>query len=157
MSNKYIGKGTRILKHSIVYESWIGDNCLIGNSCVVAYSKVGNNCIIENLCLLCKGVTLEDDVFVGDAVIFCNDKFPSIVKYRRERTVEANHKAMPTLVKKGAAIGSGCVIICGVTIGENALLGGGSTLTHDIPAGEVWAGNPAHKLEDKRNELPQPS
>jgi acetyltransferase-like isoleucine patch superfamily enzyme len=147
MNNNRLGKKVRILKHSIVYNSEIGDNTLIGNLCVVASCKVGKNCIIENCCVLCKGLTIEDNVFVGDGVIFTNDKRPSITKYQQNKTTEANHQAMPTIIKKGATIGNGSTIVCGVIVGENALLGAGSVLTRSIPPNETWAGNPARKLE----------
>ena len=82
-------------------------------------------------------MTIEDDVFIGPRTTFTNDKYPPSTKEQWQQT----------LIKKGAAIGAGTVIICGVTIGEGARIGAGSVVTHDVPAGEVWCGNPARRIQ----------
>ena len=80
------------------------------------------------------GITLEDNVFVGANVAFTNDKYPRSKEYGN---------TLPTLIKRGATIGAGCTVLCGITIGENAMIGAGSVVTKDVPAGELWVGAPA--------------
>jgi acetyltransferase-like isoleucine patch superfamily enzyme len=118
----------------------IGENTKIG-----AYTEigkgvvVGDNCSIQARCLLYEGLTIEDNVFVGPGVIFLNDVYPpSYGKHWKK-----------TLVKRGAAIGGGAVILPGVVIGENSLVGAGSVVKKDIPAGEIWCGNPCAFLRKR--------
>ena len=104
---------------------------------------IGNNVTIKNGVQIWDGITLEDNVCVGANVSFTNDRYP--------HAKNAEWKLERTLVKRGASIGAGSTILCGVTIGENAMIGIGSVVTKDVPAGEVWVGNPAHflkKVED---------
>jgi acetyltransferase-like isoleucine patch superfamily enzyme len=88
-------------------------------------------------------VTLEDEVFVGHGVVFTNDRLPRAANQKGELQTEADWKCIPTLVKRGASIGSGATLLCGITIGENAMIGAGSVVTKDVPAGAIVAGNPA--------------
>jgi len=88
----------------------------------------------------------EDEVFVGHGVIFINDRFPRATNSRGELQSEADWTCVPTVVKRGASIGSGSTILCGVTIGERAIVGAGSVVTKDVPEGAVVAGNPARNL-----------
>ena len=104
---------------------------------------IGNNVTIKNGVQIWDGITLEDNVCVGANVCFTNDRYP--------HAKNAEWHLEPTLVKRGASIGAGSTILCGVTIGENAMIGIGSVVTHNVPAGEVWVGNPARflkKVED---------
>lgn len=102
---------------------------------------IGDNVIIGGGCFIPEGVTIEDDAWIGPKACFTNDRFPPSPRDMWEKT----------LVKKGARIGAGCTILCGITIGEGALIGAGSTVTKDVPAGEIWCGNPAKVIakEDK--------
>ncbi len=114
----------------------IGENCNICSHCLVENGAViGDNVTIKSGVQVWDGVTLEDWVFVGSNVTFTNDRNP--------KSRNKNWVMEPTLVKKGASIGAGSCILCGLTIGENSVIGMGSVVTRDVPAGEVWAGNPA--------------
>lgn len=131
-----IGDGTKIWHWThIMPGAVIGENCMIGSFVSIASnSRMGNNCRIQNHVSIFDGVTLEDDVFIGPMVSFTNVKRPRA--YKRGRYEK-------TLIKKGAAIGANATIICGVTIGENAFIGAGSTVTKDVPDGMIAWGNPA--------------
>lgn len=118
----------------------IGENCNICSHCFIENEAViGNNVTIKNGVQIWDGITLEDNVCIGANVSFTNDKYP--------RAKNPNWVLENTLIKKGASIGAGSTILCGVTIGENAMIGIGSVVTKDVPAGEVWVGNPAHFLK----------
>jgi UDP-2-acetamido-3-amino-2,3-dideoxy-glucuronate N-acetyltransferase len=113
----------------------IGENCNICSQCFIENRvKIGNNVTIKNGVYLWDGITIEDNVQIGPNVTFTNDKYP-----RAKQDFELQH----TLIKKGASIGAGSVILGGVTIGENAMIGAGSVVTKDIPSNELWYGNPA--------------
>ena len=105
-------------------------------------SSIGARCKISSHTFICEGVTIEDEVFVGHGVIFINDRRPRATTDGRLQT-EADWQVVPTVVKRGASIGSGAILICGVTVGEDALVGAGAVVTHDIPAGGVVTGVPA--------------
>ncbi|HON00741.1 MAG TPA: acyltransferase, partial [Acidobacteriota bacterium] len=110
----------------------------------------GNRCKISSHTFICEGVTIEDEVFVGHGVVFINDTYPRATAGGRLQT-ETDWKVEPTLVKRGASIGSGAVILSNVTIGEGAIVGAGAVVTKDVPARTIVAGNPARifrRLED---------
>ena len=118
----------------------IGENCNICSHCFIENDVViGDDVTIKCGVQVWDGVTLEDSVFVGANVTFTNDRYP--------RAKNAEWKMEPTTVKRGASIGAGSTILCGVTIGEHAVIGIGSVVTKDVPAGEVWVGNPARFLK----------
>ena len=118
----------------------IGANCNICSHCFIeSEAVIGNNVTIKNGVQVWDGITLEDHVCVGAKVSFTNDRYP--------QAKNADWKLERTLVKRGASIGAGSTILCGVTIGENAMIGAGSVVTKDVPAGEVWVGNPAKFLK----------
>ena len=137
-----IGENTEIGTNTIIDDfAVIGSGCTIGNNCKIHHFthidnkvRIGNNVKIQDHVMIPHGVTLEDGVFVGPSVAFSNDKYP--------RSKEYGH-TLPTLVKRGATIGAGCTVLCGITIGEKAMIGAGSVVTKDVPAGELWVGNPA--------------
>lgn len=132
-----IGDGTKIWHLVHVRENAkIGRNCMLGHAVYVDRNvKIGNRVKLENRANLYDGVTLEDDVFVGPHVTFTNDLYP--------RSFSTDWKIVPTLVKKGASIGAGSVVICGVTINKYAMIGAGSVVTQDVPAHALAYGNPA--------------
>ena len=132
-----IGKGTRVWNFVHVRENAkIGENCVLGDYVYVGRGvKIGNGVKLENRATVYEGVTIEDKVVVGPHVIFTNDLIP--------RSFSTDWKIRQTLVKEGASIGAGTVIVCGVTIGEYALIGAGSVVTENIPLQALAYGNPA--------------
>lgn len=135
-----VGEGTKIWHFVNLLNCTIGKNCVIGSYVEIGNDVIiGDNCKIENGVFIPKGVVIEDEVFVGPHVVFTNDRFPR---------AKGNWKITKTFIRKGASIGANATIRCGVTIGENAMIGCGSVVTQDVPANEVWAGNPAKKLRN---------
>jgi acetyltransferase-like isoleucine patch superfamily enzyme len=106
---------------------------------------VGRRCKISSHTFVCEGVTIEDEVFVGHGVMFINDRYPRATANGQLQT-EADWTVEATLVKRGASIGSGAVLLCGVTVGEGALVGAGAVVTTDVPAGATVAGVPARLM-----------
>jgi acetyltransferase-like isoleucine patch superfamily enzyme len=132
-----IGDSTKIWINSQVREnSCIGDNCIISKDTYIdANVKIGNNCKIQNSVSVYQGVTIEDDVFVGPNACFTNDKVP--------RAFDPEWKITPTLIKKGVSIGANATIVCGITIGEYAMVAAGSVVTKDVEPYSLVMGNPA--------------
>ena len=136
-----LGTNVRIFDRSLVnlFGCTIGDESFVGPFVEITRGAVvGRKCLIESHSFLCTGVTLEDEVFVGHGVMFVNDLYP-----RTHRHV----KYIPTLVKKGASLGSNATILCGVTIGPYAVVGAGSVVTKDLEAFAIYAGNPARQIK----------
>ena len=133
-----IGEGTKIWHFAQVREgAKIGKNCIVGKSVYIdAEVEIGNGVKIQNFVSVYKGVRIEDDVFVGPSVTFTNDRYPRSFQWDEE-------KIIPTVVKRGASIGANSTIICGVTIGEYAMIGAGSVVTKDFPDYGFVMGNPA--------------
>jgi acetyltransferase-like isoleucine patch superfamily enzyme len=133
-----------------LYGCIIGDQVKIGAFVEIQKNaKIGDRCKISSHTFICEGVTIEDEVFIGHGVIFTNDRYPRATAGNRLQT-EADWKVIPTLVRHGASIGSGAVILCGITIGEAALIGSGAVVTHDVPAYAIVAGVPARVTGDVR-------
>jgi len=131
-----IGYDIKIWHNTHIMEgAKIGDNCVIGQNCFIA-GTVGNGCKIQNNVSIFKGVVLEDDVFMGPSSITTNVLTPRAFISRKD-------EFLPTLIKKGASIGAGAIIICGITIGEYALIGAGSVVTKNVPDYALVYGNPA--------------
>lgn len=135
-----IGENTNIWQFCVVFpKAKIGTGCNIcANVLIENEVIVGNNVTVKSGVQLWDGVTLEDNVFVGPNVTFTNDLLP--------RSKNPDWKLSKTVVKKGASIGANATIICGITIGEGSMIGAGSVVTKDVPAGEIWVGNPAKFL-----------
>jgi acetyltransferase-like isoleucine patch superfamily enzyme len=133
-----IPASTNIWQFCIIFpEAKIGDNCNIcANVLIENDVSVGNNVTVKSGVQLWDSITVEDDVFIGPNVTFTNDLFP--------RSKNPDWKLSKTVIKKGASIGANATILCGVTIGEKAMIGAGSVVTKDVPDGELWVGNPAH-------------
>ena len=148
-----LGKNTKIFNFVNLYGCEIGDNSKVG--CFVEIqkgAKVGKNCKISSHSFICEGVTIEDNVFIGHNVTFINDIYPRSIGGEGALQTEDDWICIPTLIKKGASIGSSATILCGVTIGENALIGAGSVVTKDVPANSIVAGNPA-QVKKKLNQI----
>jgi acetyltransferase-like isoleucine patch superfamily enzyme len=142
-----LGENVKLSKFINLYGCTIGDNTKIGAFVEVQKNAiVGRNCKISSHTFICEGVTIEDDVFIGHGVIFVNDSYPRAIAPEGSLQTEADWTVEPTLVQKGASIGSGSTILAKVTIGENAIIGAGSVVTKDVPPGTIVAGNPAKIL-----------
>lgn len=113
-------------------------------------ARIGARCKISSHSFVCEGVTIEDEVFVGHGVMFTNDLFPRAVTPDGALAGSDDWDCVPTLVRRGAAIGSNATIVCGVTIGEGALVGAGAVVTRDVPDHAIVAGNPARVIGDVR-------
>ena len=138
-----LGKDVKLSFFINLYGCTIGDNTKIGASVEVQKKAfIGSNCKISSHTFICEGVTIEDDVFVGHGVMFINDSYPRATSSGQLQT-EADWAVEPTVVKKGASIGSNSTILSKVTIGENAIVGAGSVVTRDVPPNTIVAGNPA--------------
>ncbi len=148
-----LGRNVRLFGFANLYGCEIGDDVKIGPFVEIQKGvKVGNRCKISSHSFLCEGVVLEDDVFVGHNVTFTNDRYPRATNGDGQLQTEADWACIPTVVKRGASIGSGATLLCGITIGENALIGAGSVVTKDVPPDSVVAGNPARTV---RSLLPK--
>jgi acetyltransferase-like isoleucine patch superfamily enzyme len=142
-----LGKDVRLAKFINLYGCQIGDESKIGTFVEIQKNaRVGKRCKISSHTFICEGVTIEDHVFIGHGVMFTNDLYPRATTASGELQTDADWKVVPTLVRRGASIGSGATILCGVEIGEGAIVGAGSVVTKDVPAGTIVAGNPARVL-----------
>ncbi len=143
-----LGKGVRIYGFTNLYGCEIGDDVKIGTVVEIQKgAKIGNRCKISSHSFICEGVTLEDEVFIGHNVTFINDLFPRATDVEGRLQTESDWKCIPTLVKKGASIGSSATLLCGITVGEYAIVGAGSVVTKDVPPYAVVVGNPAKVLK----------
>jgi acetyltransferase-like isoleucine patch superfamily enzyme len=152
-----LGKDVKIANFVNLYGCTIGDETKIGTFVEVQKNAViGKSCKIQSHTFICEGVTIEDGVFVGHGVTFINDKYPRATNGNGGLQSETDWKVVPTIVKKGASIGSGSTILCNVTIGEKAIVGSGSVVTKDVPPDTIVAGNPAKVIrkidKEERNE-----
>ena len=146
-SDVKLGKNVRLFGFVNLYGCEIGDDVKIGTFVEIQKgTKIGNRCKISSHPFICEGVTLEEEVFIGHNVTFTNDRYPRATAGGQLQT-EADWVCVPTLVKRGASIGSSAVLLCGITIGENALVGAGSVVTRDVPPNTVVAGNPARVVK----------
>ncbi len=149
----HLGKDIKLSKFINLYGCSIDDNSKIGPFVEIQKNAtIGRNCKIQSHTFICEGVTIEDDVFVGHGVIFINDKYPRSINPDGQLQTEEDWAVVPTLVKRGASIGSGATVLCNITIGEDAVVGAGSVVTKDIPANSVVAGNPAKIIRSLDNE-----
>src|SRR4051812_8223504 len=143
-----LGKGVRIYGAVNLYGCEIGDGVKIGNFVEIQKGvKVGHRCKVSSHSFLCEGVTLEDEVFVGHNVTFINDRFPRATAGNGQLQTEKDWACVPTLVRKGASIGSSVTLLCGITVGEGAIIGAGSVVTKDVPPNTIVAGNPARVIK----------
>lgn len=153
MSNKNInnvklGKDIKIFDFVNLYGCSIGNGSKIGTFVEIQKNAtIGKNCKISSHTFICEGVHIEDNVFVGHNVTFINDKVPKATAADGSLQTEADWKVVETFIKKGASIGSSATIMCGLTIGENAVVGAGAVVTKDVPAKTIVAGVPARIIK----------
>ena len=145
-----LGVDVKIYDFVNLYGCKIGDNSKIGTFVEIQKGAViGNNCKVSSHTFICEGVTIEDGVFVGHNVTFINDRYPRSTSESGELQTEDDWVCVPTLIKQGASIGSSATLLCGVTVGENAIVGAGSVVTKNVPANSVVAGNPARIMKQQ--------
>jgi acetyltransferase-like isoleucine patch superfamily enzyme len=148
INNVKLGKDVKIFDFVNLYGCEIGDYSKIGTFVEIQKNTtVGKNCKISTHTFICEGVHIGDNVFVGHNVTFINDKYPRSVNEDGSMQSEADWKVVETFVKNGASIGSSATILCGVTIGENAIVGAGAVVTKDVPANSIAAGVPARIIK----------
>ncbi|MGA2403207.1 MAG: acyltransferase, partial [Syntrophobacteraceae bacterium] len=136
-----LGENVKLANFINLYGCRIGSNTKIGTFVEIQKNAIiGKNCKISSHTFICEGVTVEDDVFIGHGVIFINDTYPGAVNPAGRLQTEDDWKVEPTLVKKGASIGSGATILANVTIGEKAIVGAGAVVAKDVPPNAVVAG-----------------
>jgi len=149
-----LGKDVRIFDFVNLYGCEIGDETRIGAFVEIQRgAKVGRRVKVSSHTFICEGVEVEDQVFIGHGVVFINDPYPRAVNADGELQTERDWKVVRTVVRRGASIGSGSTILCGVEVGEDAIVGAGSVVTRSVPPGTIVAGNPARvlrKIEEKR-------
>lgn len=149
-----LGQGVKIYDFVNLYGCEIGDHSKIGTFVEVQKgAKIGRNCKISSHTFICEGVTIEDDVFIGHNVTFINDMYPRATVEGGGLQTETDWVCIPTLIKKGASIGSSTTLLAGITVGEKAIVGAGSVVTKDVPPGMIVAGNPARilrKVDEER-------
>jgi acetyltransferase-like isoleucine patch superfamily enzyme len=141
--------GQNVSIHAFVnlYGCSIGDNSRVGAFVEIQKNaSIGRNVKVSSHTFVCEGVTIEDNVFVGHNVSFINDKYPRATTEEGAPQSESDWQVVKTVVKRGASIGTSSTILCGVTIGENAIVGAGSVVTRDVPANAIVAGNPARLM-----------
>ena len=145
--NVKLGKDLKIFAFVNLYGCEIGDETKIGTFVEIQKNAtIGKRCKISSHTFICEGVTIEDEVFVGHNVTFINDLYPRATGTNGQLQTEADWECRPTLIKRGASIGSSATLLCGITVGENAIIGAGSVVTKDVPANAIVAGNPARVL-----------
>ncbi len=146
-ANVKLGKDVRIFGFTNLYGCEIGDESKVGTFVEIQKgAKIGRRCKISSHTFICEGVTLEDEVFVGHGVMFTNDLLPRAANPDGSLQTDADWSCQPTLVKRGASIGSNATLLCGITVGEGSIIGAGAVVTKDVPAGVIVVGNPAKIL-----------
>jgi UDP-2-acetamido-3-amino-2,3-dideoxy-glucuronate N-acetyltransferase len=150
-SNVKLGKDVKIYDFVNLYGCDIDDNTKIGAFVEIQKNaRIGKNCKISSHTFICEGVIIEDNVFIGHNVTFINDLYPRATAADDRLQQDDDWVCIPTYVKKGASIGSSATLLCGITVGENAVVGAGSVVTKDVPPNSTVAGNPARILRKIR-------
>ncbi len=144
INNVKLGENVKIFDFVNLYGCSIDDNSKVGTFVEIQKNAfIGKNCKISSHTFICEGVHIEDNVFIGHNVTFINDKYPRSVNFDGSMQSESDWKVVETYVKKGASVGSSSTIMCGITIGENSIVGAGAVVTKDVPPNTVVAGVPA--------------
>ncbi|HMN49837.1 MAG TPA: acyltransferase [Ignavibacteriaceae bacterium] len=144
INNVKLGENVKIFDFVNLYGCSIGDNSKIGTFVEIQKNAtIGKNCKISSHTFICEGVHIGDNIFIGHNVTFINDKHPRAANPDGSLQTEADWKVVETFIKNGASIGSSSTILCGITIGENAIVGAGAVVTKDVPPNTIVAGVPA--------------
>ena len=144
INNVKLGENVKIFDFVNLYGCSIDDNSKVGTFVEIQKNAfIGKNCKISSHTFICEGVHIEDNVFIGHNVTFINDKYPRSVNFDGSMQSESDWNVVETYVKKGASVGSSSTIMCGITIGENSIVGAGAVVTKDVPPNTVVAGVPA--------------
>lgn len=147
LNNVKVGENVKIFDFVNAYNCSLGDHTKVGAFVEIQKgATIGKNCKISSHSFICEGVHINDNVFIGHNVSFINDKFPRSVNEKGEMQTDDDWQAVKTIVEKGASIGTSATLLCGITVGENAIVGAGSVVTKDVPPNTVVAGNPAKYL-----------
>lgn len=148
--NVRVGAGVKLFNFINAYGCEIGDGTKVGTFVEIQKgARIGRRCKISSHTFICEGVEIGDEVFVGHNVSFINDKFPRATNADGTQQTEADWKVIPTRVGHRASIGTSATILCGITIGDGAIVGAGSVVTKDVPPGATVVGNPARVLPAK--------
>jgi len=143
-----LGKNVKIYNFVNLYGCQIGDDTKIGTFVEVQKgATIGKNCKISSHTFICEGVHIEDNCFIGHNVTFINDKYPRATNPDGDMQTEEDWVCIPTYIRKGASIGSSATLLCGITIGENAIVGAGSVVTRDVPPNCTVVGVPAKVIK----------
>ena len=152
-SDVKLGRDVKIFEFVNLYGCEIGDETKIGTFVEIQRGvKIGRRVKVSSHTFICEGVEVEDHVFIGHGVTFINDRYPRAVSSAGELQTDRDWKVVPTIVRRGASIGSGSTILCGIEIGQDAIVGAGSVVTRDVPAGTIVVGNPARVLRKIERE-----
>lgn len=147
INNVTLGKDVKIFDFVNLYGCKIGDNTKIGTFVEIQKNAtVGKNCKISSHTFICEGVHIEDNVFIGHNVTFINDKYPRSVNENGSMQNEDDWKVVETYIREGASVGSSSTILCGITVGKNAIVGAGSVVTKNVPENSIVAGVPARPI-----------
>jgi acetyltransferase-like isoleucine patch superfamily enzyme len=150
-----LGRDVVIVDFVNLYGCEIGDESKIGTFVEIQRgAKIGRRVKVSSHTFICEGVEIEDHVFIGHGVMFINDKYPRATTDSGELQTSSDWQVVATRVRRGASVGSGATILCGVEIGENAIVGAGSVVTRDVPADTIVAGNPARVLRSVAKAKP---
>jgi acetyltransferase-like isoleucine patch superfamily enzyme len=150
-SDVKLGQNVKIFAFVNMYGCEVGDDSKIGAFVEIQKgASIGKRVKVSSHTFICEGVTIEDEVFIGHGVMFINDKYPRSTTESGAVQSEADWKCIPTLIKRRASIGSNVTILCGVTVGEDAMVGAGSVVTRDVPPGAIVAGNPARPIQNRK-------
>ena len=148
-----LGENVKIFSFVNLYGCEIGNNTKIGTFVEIQKgARVGKNCKISSHTFICEGVTIEDNVFIGHNVTFINDAYPRATTKDNKLQTEQDWVCIPTIVKQDASIGSSVTLLCGITVGEKAIVGAGSVVTKDVPPNTIVVGNPAKIIRKIREE-----